>query len=100
RRHVRTQIAKGNRQKRNKKRRHVLNARRRYAEKRLQFVKAFLRRIVWPETYCSLQFGDERIECAVGVVRRTLVMQERVRLVGDAHFESRDKTGLANPRLA
>src|SRR5262245_15559394 len=27
-------------------------------------------------------------------------MQKRVRRVGDAHFESRDKTGLADPRLA
>ena len=69
-------------------------------EQGFQLVKALLGRIVCLESHRSLQLGNERIERAVGVVRRTLVVQERMRLVGDALFESGHKTGLADARLA
>src|SRR5262249_7547348 len=62
--------------------------------------KALLRAIVCLERRCSLQLGDERTKRAVGVVRRALVTQARVRLAGDALGESRCKARLADPRLA
>ena len=93
-------VAKRDRQQRRKKRCCVLNSRCGYGEKRFQLVEALLGRIVCLEPRRSLQLRDERIKRAVGVVRRTLVTQDGVRLVGDALFESRRKAGLADPRLA
>src|SRR5262249_56199712 len=67
---------------------------------RLDFVELLLGRIVGLKPRRSLQSGDERMKRAVGVVRRALVTQARVRRAGDALGNSRRKPGLADPRLA
>jgi hypothetical protein len=91
--------AQWDRQQRRQQRDCIAGLRPGLAEKRLQSVEALLGRIVRLEPRRPLQLDDERIKRAVGVVRRTLVTQDRVRFVGDALLERRRKTGFANPRF-
>ena len=93
-------VAEWDRQERSKKRCRVLNARSGYRQKRFQLVETLLGRIVCLKPGRSLQLGDKRIKRAVAVVRRTLVPQVCVRLVGDGFLKCCRKARLANPRLA
>src|SRR5215467_10470380 len=87
------------RQQRSKKRRYGFNSRSVHSKDRLQLVEALLGRIVRLEPRRSLQWGDERMEGAVGVIGRALKTQARVR-AGDALGQSRRKARFADPRLA
>src|SRR5262249_56915485 len=96
----RISFAERDRQQRSKKRRYSLDLGCAQGGERFEFVDLLLRRIVCLEPGRSLQLGDERTKRAVGVVRRALVAQARVRLARDALGESRREAGLADPRLA
>ena len=82
-------LAERDRQQRSKKRRYGFNGRSAYGEERFQLVEALLGRIICLELRRSLQLGNERTKRAVGVVRRALITQARVRLADDALSESR-----------
>src|SRR5262249_4030999 len=92
-------LTERDRQQCSKKRRYSFNPRCAHGEERFQLVEALLGPIVCFERRRSLQLGDERTKRAVGVVRRALVTQARVRLA-DALSESRCNARLADPRLA
>src|SRR5215831_17534187 len=93
-------LTERDRQQCSKKRRYSFNPRCAHGEERFQLVEALLGPIVCFERRRSLQLGDERTKRAVGVVRRALVTQARMRLADDARSESRCNARLADPRLA
>src|SRR5262249_28644530 len=65
-----------------------------------QLVQPYLGRVLALEPGGAFELRDDRVECAISVVRRAEIAQAGVRLARDPLLQGGTEAGLANARLA